>query len=124
MKLLDLKSIITGNRRLALAAVVVVSALAAGISAFVPSFPNILNFKSSGGSLAVYLVGGVHARNSDCWGTACSNQDGDLAFFNANTADVAVRLVNPTNTSLKAYIAVYNGGTYQACTTRTLLAAT
>jgi hypothetical protein len=117
MKLLDLKSIITGNRRLALAAVAAVSVLAMGLTVvIVPTFPNILNFKSSGGSLAAYLVGGVHAQNHSCWGTACIGN----SLPGSDSADIAIRLVNPTNTSLKAYIAVYNAGNFLACKTKTL----
>ena len=117
MKFFNLASI-KQSRGLALAAVAVVSAvLAVGLT-----FSLVLNFKSSGGSLSAYLIGAVDGKDhtsDDCWGTACpTNFD---AAADSNTAEAVVRLVNPTNVPLKAYVAAYNDATsFIGCTSQTV----
>ena len=82
---------------LLLTAVAVASVLAVGLV-----FSTVLKFNSAGGSLTAYLVGAVDGRNHDCWGEACTALK---SWESSNSLEAVVRLANPTNITLKAYVA-------------------
>ena len=102
MRLVNLGSF-KWSRSQVLAAVVVASLAALGAVAV----SGVLSFSSKGGSLSAYLIGAVDGQDHHCFGKACftNRSGGDLA--NSDTVEAVVRLINPTNNSLQAYIAVY-----------------
>lgn len=110
---------IRNSRRLVFAVVILASAVAIGAT-----FNTVFNFNSNGGSLAAYLIGAVDGKdhtNDDCWGKACPTGDTEAT---SDTNEAVVRLVNPTDFTLRALIAAYTRNNplfFIGCTTRTLL---
>ena len=113
MKLFNL-ALMKQGRGVLLAAVAVASVLSVGLI-----FSSVLNFKGVGGSLTAYLIGSGSGRAEGCWGVACTDRNSGA---DSNTVEVVVRLANPTNITLRAYVAAYfgRGPLFVGCAQRVL----
>jgi hypothetical protein len=102
MRFINLRSLKWGRSQ-ALAAVAVGGVLAMGAVLI----SSVLNLPSKGGSLSAYLIGAVNGQDHDCFGNACFTNGAGGNLAESDTVEAVVRLVNPTNNSLSAYVAAY-----------------